>query len=156
MKKLLALTLVLCMASLTSAELLITGANVLVNPGDSVSIGLRCDGEETVEGTYELLIDGTPGMNYDGAINTINSGSFYSNSPDKVLIYLNIPTNQGSLLPVGQLVDGIQLTNITELVELSLMDSFGSTLDTATIDIIPEPTTMALLGVGTLLLRRRK
>jgi len=42
------------------------------------------------------------------------------------------------------------------VVVITLMDTGGNTLDTITISQIPEPMTVALLGLGGLFLRRRK
>ena len=168
MKKLLVLVLVFGMASLTSAELSITGADVDVNPGDSLMIGISSDGINTpLADIYKIIITGLQSEGLTNAsINfpdgTSDSSAVYSGGAG--VVYLDFNTGQSPLPPLWAdpdiytpVVSGILLTNITAPLTLRLTDILGlEEIDTATVDIIPEPATMALLGLGALVLRWRR
>jgi hypothetical protein len=166
MKKLLVLLLFMGIASLTSADLIITGADVDVYPGDSLTIGISSDGiNSPLTDVYKLIITGQQAENLAGAAinypdNSSDPSAIYSGGAG--IVYIDFSTG---LIPAPIWADpdentpvasGIFLTNIAAPLTLELTDYYGSTFDAATVGIIPEPATMVLLGAGILGLRRRR
>ena len=163
MKKLLVLMLVLGMTSLASAAISLDGPTTL-NEGDTVTIGLdNLDGKD-----YVAYINVSP----------LADASFAMSNPQLTLLAGN---QSGFLVPyewaggteteitladtVGDTTPGIQFTwdltcllqNFDVRIELWDAADFSSPADVLTITQVPEPMTIALLGLGGLfMLRRRK
>ena len=181
MKKLLVLMLVLGMASAANAALLISvdgqtdlaDTEVTLMPSDTVVIDIWGDGA-TGTGDFLLGLDvGGPGaLNIDDAV-ILYAGSYtyigwldYAyvaglvglQNPMVMISMTDVPPVGTPKAPLeGTLVDGI-IFHCDGLgdVTLSLYDLNLALLDTQVIHQIPEPMTIALLGLGGLFLRRRK
>lgn len=160
MKKLLILILVLGMATVANAALVLNGPTT-INEGDTVSIGIiNTDGED-----YAALL----GFGYFSEGGFELSGPTYPWPPP-----VGIPPMPPPV--IGDFVwyeifphpDWIPGTGIWFSIDLTctlagvdvfvfLLHSDGFTvLDTLTIQQVPEPMTIALLGLGGLLLLRRR
>lgn len=166
MKKLVALVLVLGMASLANAALTIG-----VNPAmDTVTIS--GDGATTNVAAY-LLVEG-PGAIAGGTLVYQGSLSVYQDveahaadlgmTVPEVLAFFGVSDlsfvtiADGAIPPAsteGVLVSGIGLTGTAPLV-LTLMSDDGTITYNSVNVPIPEPITITLLGLGGLLLRRRR
>ena len=169
MKKLVVLMLVVGMASLASAAFTLTGSTS-VDAGSSQSIGIYNDTASapqeqfylamTVAGTVGSWnganaqyappgVTGTPGNVYYGTAVDPTIDVWYANTSN------GVPTDY---FDVGTLADfGLDAVAVGT-VGLTLLDFGFNVLDTMTITVtdIPEPMTMALLGLGGLFLRRKK
>ena len=158
MKKFVVLTLVLAMASLATAGITIVGAPATMEPSDVVTLQLvGSDGEL-----------GTPAV-----ISVMGPGVI---TPISNLVYPELPIEATAieLIPgVGYLFDLLIPDPINtldgvvaefsfhcegegEVIIMAGMDVFDATFDSVVIQQIPEPMTMALLGLGGLFLRRKK
>ncbi len=172
MKKLVALVLVLSMASLANAALTIG-----VNPAmDTVTIS--GDGATTNVAAY-LLVEG-PGAIAGGTLVYQGSLSVYQDleahaadlgmPPAEVLAFFGgalgksisdlsfVTIADGSIPPLstaGVLVSGIGLTGTAPLVLSLMSDDLSMSYGSVNVPI-PEPITITLLGLGGLLLRRRR
>ena len=186
MKKLLVLTLVLGMASMASAGLVITsdGTSVLDPTGatapTSVDLGIASDADMLAFSTvaWALVVNDSAGSLSGGDPITILS---VSNTVigDTTNPSLTVPDGLsgyfGSIfvgfvtspVPAQSLYEAFVFTcdaaDVEAVIQLySLVDlggdqyELGQMLDSVTIQQVPEPMTMALLGLGGLFLRRRK
>jgi hypothetical protein len=166
MKKLFIVTLVLGMASAANAALSIVGPTE-INEGDTVSIGIN----STDAGPYIAYL----------AFGYVSEGGFELSNPrylwppvgipplppdpivvDDVIYYevdFGMPSDPFPEFPPG-IWFTIDLTCMSAGVDVfvELLDSdWATTLDRLIIHQVPEPMTIALLGLGGLLaLRRRK
>ena len=172
MKKLLALTLVLGMASAANAALVLsvdedtTQNEIIINEGDTVAIGINNTDAEL----YEAYL----GFGY------VSEGGFGLSGPTYIWPPVGIPPMPPDPIvyddviwyfvnffppePFPDLQPGIWVTfdltcmsaGVDVFVEL-YDDAWATMLDTLIIHQVPEPMTIALLGLGGLfLLRRRK
>jgi len=171
MKKVLIVFTVLAMASVANAGLFIS-VNGIVNPPDSevrlvpsdvAIIDVHSDGQ-TLQGGFLLTIAGPGTLDITAATNSyVPPGypdSILDLSGDNTMILLDMAKAIVPIppLPVGKLIDMIKLhcENIGDVV-LTLTTDVGEVLDRQVIhQVIPEPITFALLGLGGLFLRRRK
>ena len=170
MKKLLILMLVLCMASMANATLtLVSSAGTTMTTGTTSMIGINTDTGIAGGGPWVNIIvdEGDPGswtgsggtIYYppaiaDPSVYTYYYGA-YSGYGDAWILFGAAPTP--TLGGTGILADfEFQCDGLGD-VTISLYNSdFSSVITTLTITQIPEPMTIALLGLGGLFLRRRK
>ena len=175
MRKLLILTVVLGMASMANAGLSLvvggveSGGTITIAPTDSIWIGIYDDtGGAQFSAYLAIAEDGgadeaggswTSGNNVYSPPAIPGASNFYTGylSPYgdswKLTNSLPITAMPGIGLQADYEFHCDQLGN-TAVIELT--DLAGAMLDTLTINQIPEPITIALLGLGGLFLRRRK
>jgi len=172
MKKLLVLTMVLVICSMANAMLKISVDGVVdpqqeirIDASDYVTIDVYSDGILTSPAQdFFLIAEGPGAWDVSKATNTVNPPGY----PDSVMIAdwtmendvfldLSILAIPIPPLPAGTLIDLITLhCEGPGDVLISLVGSTDGVLDTQIIHQIPEPMTIALLGLGGLFLRRRK
>ena len=174
MKKLVILALVLGMASLANAALtlvvdgeVVTDSTFNIVPSDVVRIGVWNDLAEAGQGMDNFLTIAGPGS-WVGAADTgfpsppglggtatdlgLND---LGNGPVDIM-ELNTGIASADLYGVGVISWADFHCDGTGDVVVDLLDFGFGALDSITIHQIPEPMTMALLGLGGLFLRRRK
>jgi hypothetical protein len=185
MKKLLVLMMVLGIASAANAALLISVDGVVDPPDSSIEImesdwvTLDIWGDGVQPGGMFLLglavdAQGPASLDISGAqilyVGNANTDPWIFDDPDTAaylglqnmfvaLELVDIPAPPTLPNPLeGTLVDGIRLhCDGPGEVTILLMDGEGTILDTQVIhQIVPEPMTLGLLGLGGLFLRRRK
>ena len=156
MKKLLVLTLILGVASLATAGL------SLVDDGAG-QVGVNVDNDDAAN--FFLAFESPAISASNIALTDAGTGTLSSITPYGVLdgASLGLPAlglidvyaiNTASAT-VGDVVAGIRATADYDAAgQISLLD--GSLSLVETISVVPEPATMALLGLGTLLIRRKK
>ena len=163
MKKLLVLTLVLAVASGASAAL--TLVDVPTDPidiGDSIAILVNNSDDGAYSGWLQITDQAV--ADYDGDPVFTTAGN--PNGDSGLDVFAEYPGwyqfTVASFDAANAIVAGDHIqVNISGISEgssvLGLYDSDGVTLlDSATINVIPEPMTIALLGLGGLFLRRRR
>ena len=167
MKKLLVLTLVLGMATLANAGLVLTTGATQLLPTETTTLGI--DSDSGITG-FEVAIQ----IEGPGALDAANiifpeewMFTPYVKSADDLMVDV---TGGDFFAKTGPLVvaEGILFTCLGEgdvIVTLiatgdNILDGVtygaGTVFDTMTITQVPEPMTLALLGLGGLFLRRRK
>jgi hypothetical protein len=168
MKKLLAVLMVLSIATVANAALVITGVPTgPINASDTVTIGLSSDGENldptgaiNSEGVY-LIPNGPGSFDISNAVNTVTGSILdadWTEAVGDVFIDLSLSGVPIPPIPAGDVVSGIvfHCDGPGDVVLTVVGDATGVTHATATINQIPEPITLGLLGIGGLFLRRRK
>jgi len=186
MKKALVLMVVLAMAGITNAGIRIsvdgvvdppdTQINITEVPGGTVDIDLWGDGEEPM-GTFYLGMSGPatldisapnwvyPGNNVDVWWEDLTDLADYIETQGYLVggTFANFTMNDLVTPPaVPAPLDGILVNNLPLQCEglgevlLVVTNGEGLVLDTQIIHQVPEPMTISLLGLGGLLLRRRK
>ena len=168
MKKLVVLMLVVGMASLASAAFTVSDQSVLV--GGTVAIGIEND---IADADLSNFFVGLVGANASwdmteniysppvpGSLATYQSNMYYGDAlgTGELLWYSTLSGPVVDKYGVGTLADFGLSADAVGTVDINLYDGNLSLLDTATVTItdIPEPITMALLGLGGLFLRRKK
>jgi len=174
MKKLLVLTMVLVTCSMANAMLKISvdgvvdvpDTEILIDKSDTVVIDVMSDGQD-LSGPALMYIHGPAVYDLSLATNTVNPPGY----PDSVLevepgmIFMDLAIVLVPIpnLPQGKLVDLISLhcegpgdVLIELYMDYSVYGGELTLMDTQIIHQIPEPMTIALLGLGGLFLRRRK
>jgi len=177
MKKLLVLLTVLVFASTASATLTAV-APAEINVGDTAGIGIDVAGEQALL-SGALVVAGDVSVDASGAamvdVPGISDAPFIvdlSADPDMMafldsvglggatalyyeVIHLGVPAID---VPNGALVSGVTITGLqVGSASVNVVDfGTGEIVSTANVTVIPEPMTIALLGLGGLFLRRRK
>jgi hypothetical protein len=162
MKKLFVLVLVLGLASGARAALTLVGAPADLNVGEKATITVN----SSTGGSYAgwLQIEAPAVADYDGAPQFTPAGDPMGKSK-----MLDQPDYPGwyqflvaSLDPDNPIAPGdhiqVNVIGVSEgRTRLALFADDGFTeLDHVTLNVIPEPATIGLLGLGAVLLRRRK
>ena len=175
MKKLLILMLVLGLASSANAALtLVSSAGNSLNVGDFTNIGIWNDTAAAGQGLITFVAIDASGPGKWTGVETFQPASlgpggtsaYYGvQAPGDTglaytadLWYSDAAVSSTDPYGIGVLVEyGFNCTGLGDVTINLLADDLATVLDTLTIAQIPEPMTIALLGLGSLfLLRRRK
>ena len=172
MKKMLILMLVLGLASSANAALtLVSSAGNVLSPGNFTDIGIHNDTAAPGQGLITFLaFDAVTSGSWTGvetfhtppSLGPGGTSYYYGIDPGLPVVvdlwYSDAAVSSTDPYGVGVLVDyGFECTGLGDVVIYLLADDLSTVLDTITIHQIPEPMTIALLGLGGLfLLRRRK
>ena len=168
MKKVVTLVLVLSMVSMAGAALTFTGPTTVAQ-GGTVNLALAAGVGDLVSGFIWVDYSSYTGqlsnavmtdlVTNKGGLSDLHLSTNYL--PDGIQVTVSEGPGE-TAIPVGGDIVTFTLSDLegsiigdTYLVEL-LDASFGSTGLSTTITVVPEPATMALLGLGGLLLRRKK
>jgi hypothetical protein len=178
MKKLLVLSIVLALTSLANAGYVdITGPDQLVVGGDVGVYDVIAvdDGVEATQGLYVYFKGpaGAASLDISGVTNEVVSGEVYDATIEELqsfgidttdvqtpLIWADavIPSFPATVW-TGDMLKGFAFTGLTAGTTIEIVvygDMDGAVLASKTVEVIPEPMTIALLGLGGLFLRRRK
>ena len=176
MKRIIVVLMVLSLAAVANAGLLIS-VNGQIDPpdplialtsGQTANIGIWSDGGLLADGVGYLVVSGPATAGIADASHYVSEELIYvvGSGPFEGAVGFDLKdadTGNPPFLPSGTLVDNITLgSNGTGQIELELWfdeTSAGGQLqlmDTQVFNMVPEPMTMALLGLGGLFLRRRK
>lgn len=178
MKKWAILLLLLAVSSAAPAgTMILSGLPLTVNTSSGptvLSLDVISNGQLDIDSLYIWTYTGGT-LDIDVATNTIVNGSIYDNSPiqnlsddygiditgiSSPLIWANITRPDSPGVIVGDIITNLGLTipgGFAGSINISVLsENAGSVQDTVTIEAIPEPVTIAILGLGALFLRRRK
>jgi hypothetical protein len=172
MKKLLVLTLVLGIASLASASItLVTdydGSDL--NPGDTINFALVSSALGPFQGdTWAVATDaGTVAITpiaiaslTNTVVGDIENNSTILNPAGTVGLWgTTLWSNFAASFPGGEVYTGVLTVaasgTISVYAPIAEDTAFPEASTTVAVKVIPEPATMALLGLGALVLRRKK
>jgi len=170
MKKLVVLVLVLGLAAMANAGLTLSVSSTLLAPSDTASVSIYGDYTVLAQGLGDYflgtVVGGGPGSLSNMVLDyTGNDSSVYTIDDSELAEFLGIenPLVGISLsdltlnppLVNGLLVHGIFHCGGAGNVTLVLLDGDGYLVDSVVISQIPEPMTLALLGLGGLFIRRK-
>ena len=176
MKRWLAVVIVLSLAAVANAGLLISVEGqidppypIALTPGQTAYIGIYSDGGLFADGVGYLVVSGPAAADIAGANHyvseeliyyVVGSGPFYGAVGFDLK---NADSENSPFLPGGTLVDYITLgSNGTGQIDLELwFDETSASgplqlMDTQVFNMVPEPMTIVLLGLGGLFLCRRR
>jgi len=156
MKKVLALVLVLSMAGIASA-----GYQIAMP--DKVNV--------LTDATFQIVIGGAAAEAYDGGVYgylmpasyvvSTNAGNLgkVNEFPDYGGIDFSVGDLQGAGVKAGEWVTlTYNVGKVGEMATFNFFDyaiSYDQAVSTRTVQFVPEPMTLSLLGLGALVLRRR-
>lgn len=166
MKKLLILMLVLGLASSASAQIIsLDPSGTVVGPAGGYTLNVVSDTDNYMYSNYLAITDATFGS-IVGVTATAAAGSEYIvNNFGAVMGYASVwqveasdTTDPYTVAADIQFIADISYTgtSVAETLTIELLEDVGVPIDSVTY-VVPEPMTIALLGLGSLfLLRRRK
>jgi len=181
MRKLLILMLVLGMASMAMATPTITVSNTTPQPGDTIQVYITgtaaeasTDGVTGTGGWSGVLAINYAAYGYTGGSPYLTisppptittyaggmAGAITSTAVEFIAAAAGTPWDETTDVDIGLWftydvdVSATALDGDSEVIDL--LDNALANVGQVTINIIPEPMTMALLGLGGLFLRRRK
>lgn len=162
MKKTVTMLLVLSMVTAANAALTLVAwdeeagewgdypnSTLVITPGTTITIGVQ-DDELTSTGLYALNIDEGPGIFVEGSVQSPTSDvtALYE-AEDYISLLVDVSTD-------GIVATSEFLCQGEGDVQLVIYGNDGEFADDLIIHQVPEPATMCLLGLGGLLLRRKK
>jgi len=174
MRKFLVLVLVLGMASLANAGLVLNPASATIALNGSTILSLTTNAQISagVNEQYAMILGPAGSLAWDtSAVTTISGDVFAMTVADAGAtvpagtdgVYVGV-FNFGTAYAAGStIVDGIKVTGLKAgqyAISLKNVDMDGSTITgdagSMTLTVTPEPATLVILGLGGLLLRRKK
>ncbi|MBN2270576.1 MAG: PEP-CTERM sorting domain-containing protein [Sedimentisphaerales bacterium] len=179
MKKVAVLLLIFCICSAVNADtMLISGLPSLVDTSAgeaTLTFDITSHGQLTNDHLY-VWTYAPATLDIAGATNNVIAGAIYDNSPMQwladdygidisnvtlpiVWADITIPGPAPRVI-VGNIISDLGITipaGFVGTIDVKVLsENSGLVEDAFTIEAVPEPITIALLGFGTLLLRRRK
>jgi hypothetical protein len=157
MKKVLVFALVLGLAGIANATVSLVPSAATINVGDTVTISVVSDTADNYGGWLELVNNGIGTFGDLMILPGAGADATKDFSFDPWWVFEGKSFN-----PAAPVVAGNQFTidftaSAEGLASITLYEFDGATpIQTVGIDVVPEPMTLGLLGLGGLFLRRRK